>query len=328
MVRITLALGAALALQACIAAAALPIAAGATIGRKVARKAPSAAAAAAAPAPSGLTMLPPGSTLPPPTPRSLPGPPAVPATMQYLYGSGEAAALSIQTWRALVRHVADKMLQRPKDSVVLAINATLAKPQWESCGTKPPAVVLDVDETTVLTIGRQYHNSTGVPLSAAQQAEWEVGSSGQVVAVPGAVRAVEALRTMNVTVIFVTDRGEAHAAATAKMLADVGLGATVPGETLFSAGEGPFGSRKDPRRAAIGSLHCVLAMAGDQLGDFSDLFDAAQGAAARRAETLSTPVNARFGAGWFLLPNPVYGTGVQGGVDDVFPQDMRWSPTP
>ena len=34
------------------------------------------------------------------------------------------------------------------------------------------------------------------------------------------------------------------------------------------------GSTKDPRRAAISRRYCVIAMAGDQLGDFSDLFNA------------------------------------------------------
>jgi hypothetical protein len=27
-----------------------------------------------------------------------------------------------------------------------------------------------------------------------------------------------------------------------------------------------------------------------------------------------------------VLPNPVYGTALKGGLDDVFPADKRWSP--
>lgn len=321
----------ALALQACIAAAALPVAAGAGIGRKVVR------GRAQAPSPQppvadGITVLPPGSALPPPDGTlALPGSPepapTMPAGARYLYGSGEGAALSIQTWRALVRHVADKALQRPKDSVVLATGASLARPAWEPCGTKPPAVVLDLDETAILNLGVQFHLAAGGDLTEAQRQQWERDGQ-QVVAAPGAVRAVEALRTMGVAVVFNADRGAANAAPTVALLKAVGLGAVVPNETLFLAADEPGGARKDPRRAAIASRYCVLAMAGDQLGDFTDLFDAAQGPAARRAETLSTPVNARFGAGWFLLPNPVYGSALRGSVDDVFPQDMRWSPQP
>lgn len=323
--RLVLPLAAALALQACIAAV-VPVAAGAAIGRKTSRDRP---ARPVPPSAGGtLTVLPPGSTLPPPTPPASPPPPAVPPTMQYLYGSGEAAALSLQAWRAFVRHVADKALQRPKESVVLAPWATLANPVWEPCGRKPLAVILNVDETVVLNLGRAFRVAQVGALTEAQTAEWEREGGMQVVAVPGAVRAVDAVRTMDVAVVFVTDRDEGNAAATATMLAGIGLGEAKPDETLFSAEVGPLATRKDPRRAAIGSLYCVLAIAGSRLGDFTDLFDAAQGPAARRAETLSTPVNARFGAGWFLLPNTLAPAALRGGVDDVFPQDMRWTPRP
>jgi hypothetical protein len=31
-----------------------------------------------------------------------------------------------------------------------------------------------------------------------------------------------------------------------------------------------------------------------------------------------------WGNGWFVLPNPVYGTGVKGGPDDIFAKDVQW----
>jgi hypothetical protein len=31
-----------------------------------------------------------------------------------------------------------------------------------------------------------------------------------------------------------------------------------------------------------------------------------------------------WGNGWFVLPNPVYGTGLKGGFDEVFSADRRW----
>ena len=36
------------------------------------------------------------------------------------------------------------------------------------------------------------------------------------------------------------------------------------------------------------------------------------------------PLARMWGHGWFVLPNPVYGTGVRGTIDDVFPADRRW----
>ena len=34
---------------------------------------------------------------------------------------------------------------------------------------------------------------------------------------------------------------------------------------------------------------------------------------------------ALWGAGWFMLPNPAYGPSLQGGIDDIFPADKRWT---
>ncbi len=317
-------------LTGCVAVAAVPIAAGATIGRKALRGDQKRAAKEAAA--GTLTLLPPGSQLPAPD-GALPGQPApaptaptVPPGMQYLYGSGEAAAASMQTWRALIRHVADKALKRPKDSVVLADGSTLADPKWIPCGKKPPAAVFDVDETVLLNLGFEYDAAQGHAFDPARWDAWEKSGAEKVVATPGASAALRTLRTMGVEVVFNTNRSLANADATVAALTEAELGPAKHGETLWLQGDDDAGPAKDKRRWAIAARYCVLAMAGDQLGDFSDLFNAQQGPAGRRAETLSTPVNARFGAGWFLFPNPVYGTALKGGFDDVFPQDMRWAP--
>ena len=40
--------------------------------------------------------------------------------------------------------------------------------------------------------------------------------------------------------------------------------------------------------------------------------------------TAVAPIEARWGNGWFVLPNPVYGPGVAGTLDDLFPPATRW----
>ena len=70
----------------------------------------------------------------------------------------------------------------------------------------------------------------------------------------------------------------------------------------------------------------VIAMGGDQLGDFSDLFNAGQAVSARRGATMTLPIAGMWGNGWFVMLNPVYGSGLKGGFDDVFPMDKRWAP--
>jgi len=88
-----------------------------------------------------------------------------------------------------------------------------------------------------------------------------------------------------------------------------------------------MGSRKDGRRAAIAAKYCVVALAGDNLGDFADLFNERDLAPLARRELAARGAVARlWGNGWFALPNPVYGAAIKGSIDEVFPPDARWEP--
>lgn len=259
-----------------------------------------------------------------------PAPPAaradsaiVPPGMQYLYGSGEAAAISVQAWHALADHVALQVRARPRDSVVLAPAATFAAPAWVPCGDKPFAAVFDADETVILNLGFEYDAAKG-PQPPGRWEAWERTGAGSIAPVPGAVEGLAALRALGVTVVFNTNRLAANAATNQAAIEGAGLGPARHGDTLYLQGDDGLKSRKDGRRAMIAQRFCVIAMAGDQLGDFSDMFQAIASPAQRRAATLAPPIAAKWGAGWFVLPNPVYGAGLKGGLDDIFPEDKRW----
>jgi predicted secreted acid phosphatase len=130
---------------------------------------------------------------------------------------------------------------------------------------------------------------------------------------------------MGVTVIFNTNRHAANAAANEAAIEAAGLGPAVHGRTLFLAGDDATGPRKDGRRWTIARQYCVVAMGGDQLGDFSDLFNTAPATVAARRDLAGLPaVAALWGHGWFVLPNPVYGTALQGAPDDIFPAGTQW----
>lgn len=262
-----------------------------------------------------------------PTTRPIAPPPAnPPAGMQYLYGSGEAAALSVQAFAMLASHATATAKARPAQSVVLASGASLDQPRFVPCGDKPFAAVFDVDETVLLNIGYEYHDArSGKGYDEAAWDAWERTGAGAVSPVPGAVAALAQLRAAGVTVVFNTNRSAANAAATAQAISAAGLGQAVHGQTLFLQGDDAMGSGKDGRRATIASRYCVIALGGDQLGDFSDLFNAGQPVAARRVATTTPAIAALWGRGWFVLPNPVYGSGLKGGFDDVFPMDRRWA---
>lgn len=255
-------------------------------------------------------------------------PPSPPAGMQWLYGSGEGGASSLQAYHALLAYVTARSEARPAESVVLAAGATLDAPAMVPCGDKPLAVVLDVDETAIQNLGYEYDDAVhqGRPYDQERWNRWERTGAGLVLAMPGAREALQSIRNHGVTVIFNSNRMAATAAQTEALLDEAGLGPAVHGETLWLQGDVAPGSAKDPRRAAIAARYCVIAMAGDQLGDFSDLFnDRALPVPDRRRRATTPPFSALWGQGWFVLSNPVYGSGLRGTIDEVFPADKRWN---
>ncbi|WP_262504066.1 HAD family acid phosphatase [Sphingosinithalassobacter sp. CS137] len=256
---------------------------------------------------------------------------AVPGGMQFLYGSAEAAAISIQTYQALWRYVDDRVLDRLAGqdvaSVVLASDATLERMTFVPCAGKPLAVVFDVDETVLLNTGYEADDARrGTGFDPDRWSRWEATGAGQVEAVPGAVETIEAMRRREVAVIFNSNRASANAEGTAAALRAAGLGEAVHGDTLWLKGDAPGGSAKDARRWAIAERYCVVAMVGDQLGDFSDLFNSGDAPPRiRRNLAAQTMIAPMWGTGWFLLPNPVYGAGVTGGYEEIFPPNLQWA---
>jgi 5'-nucleotidase (lipoprotein e(P4) family) len=280
---------------------------------------------------SAMAQVPTTTNYPPPIqnmPRSVPTPITAgpPASMQWLYGSGEAAAASMAAYNALRDYVILTARNRPRDSVVVALGSTLPHPSFVSCGRKPLAVVLDVDETALLNLGYEYDQAAqNRSYDAKRWSDWERTGVGAVAPVPGAAKALGAIRAAGVKVIFNTNRMVGNATYTELALDAAGLGPARHLKELFLEGDAPGGSAKDARRALIASRYCVVAMAGDQLGDFTDLFNSKGLPIFGRRETAMTGWIAQmWGNGWFVLPNPVYGTGVRGSFDDVFPF-KRWS---
>lgn len=252
--------------------------------------------------------------------------PSVPPGMQWLYGSGEGGASSIQAYHGFRDYVLAAARRRPRDSVVLAPGATLEAPRFLPCGRRRLAVVLDVDETALQNLGYEYDSAIhDRGYDAPSWERWEQTGADAVLPMPGAVIALQALRRAGVTVIFNSNRLARYATNSEAALNRAGLGPARHGDTLWLQGDVAEGSSKDPRRAAISQRYCVIAMAGDQLGDFSDLFNARTLSVADRRRTATGGRFARmWGAGWFILSNPVYGPSLRGGVDDVFPADRRW----
>jgi hypothetical protein len=130
--------------------------------------------------------------------------------MQYLYGSGEGAAASIQAYAALTNYLKDRVAAARKGDVrqaVLSDGASLNQPHFENCGKKPLAAVFDVDETALLNLGYEGDEARrGLSYDEARWLRWEQTGADKVVAVPGAHVAIKAARAMGVVVIFNSNR--------------------------------------------------------------------------------------------------------------------------
>ncbi|HMO75416.1 MAG TPA: HAD family acid phosphatase [Sphingopyxis sp.] len=263
---------------------------------------------------------------------STPPPPAEaakPATaLQYLYGSAEAEVAVRAVNARIADHGAWRVRERPRDSVVLAPGAAMDAPRFEPCGDKPFAAVFDADETLIWNVGpMRWFAEKNTAFDSAIWEQWERTGAGKALPMPGTVEMVNALRAAGITVVANTNRSAANAKGSEDTLRAAGLGEFRHGETLFLMGDDAGGSSKDPRRATIASRYCVIILAGDQLGDFSQQFNARDLPAAQRMALATGPAAAAlWDKGWFLFPNPVYGPWEKLGWDETFPSETKWEP--
>lgn len=246
---------------------------------------------------------------------------------QWLYGSAEGSVAAVEAYRALTSFALQAARRYPRSGVILAPGASpLARnPSFVPCGAKPVAVVFDADETLIWNIPPRRDNILhgGGRFDPETWAQWERTGAGHATAIPGVLDSFRALRTARITPIVITNRSSASADGAVATLKAAGLGDFVRGRTLFLAGDDKEGSSKDGRRSRVAQRYCVIAMVGDQLGDFSNAFnDPAISPAERRVAAASGPTAKLWGRGWFLISNPGYGPW-QGKLrfDDVYGAD-------
>lgn len=213
-------------------------------------------------------------------------------------GTGEAAAYSLQAYQALWNHLAAQADRRrkgePLQSVVLMPGTTLDAPRYAACGSKPLAVVFDLDESA---------DKAADP--DAPWRRWKGDGTDAVVAAPGAVEGIEAARREGVAVIFTTRRSPASAPGVTGLLDQLGFGRFEPGRTLILTGGTEAAKGDEQVRQVIAAGYCVVALVGDSLNDFSSQFEAVGDAGKRQTAATETMVAPLWGAGWFILPNPV-----------------------
>ena len=240
---------------------------------------------------------------------------------------GEAAAASIQAWRAMADYAIAVAAKKPATSVTMGLPEVPNGVGTTACTGKKPAVVLDVDETVILNRGYEYWLARGNANSGAAFDQWADDGAAYVAPVPGAITGIRRLRAAGIAVIYNTNRSTKSAAGTIRALEAAGVGSAVHGQDLFLLGDDAFAGNKDGRRKTISDRFCVVAMGGDNLGDFANtLNDAGPTVQQRRERSARGDFAGLWGNGWFLIPNAAYGFWQKGTIGDVFAPDARWEP--
>jgi 5'-nucleotidase (lipoprotein e(P4) family) len=179
----------------------------------------------------------------------------------------------------------------------------------EQLARLPTAVVLDLDETVLDNSVYQARliRDRGT-YDARTWGEWVL--AGQAEAVPGAREFIAAARRLGHTVFYVTNRDCSTPPATAadpcpaetatlRNLTTLGIEPVADPERMLLRGERPEWTNKSSRRSFIAASYRIIAMVGDDLGDFVD---------PRVFAGDRDRLEWRFGVNWFVLPNPIYGS--------------------
>lgn len=183
-------------------------------------------------------------------------------------------------------------------------DATAALEQGPHSRGKPPAVVLDLDDTVFDTSPYfAWLLKTGQDYSAQTFTDF-IEERG-VDAVPGAVEYLLHAQSRGVAVFFISNRSARLEEATRDALS--GLGVVLPPDedrVLLKRERRDWGVPKGSRRAFVAQRYRIVQIIGDNLGDFVDDFGVAPEGRVREVARNG----GYWGSLWIMLPNPVYGS--------------------
>lgn len=199
----------------------------------------------------------------------------------WMQTSGERAALSYQAF-SLARMMLDRDLRtrsRMRRALIVDIDET----------------IMDNSKNQTWLIKNQQSFNDQNWLAWVNRAE--------ATAIPGAVEFLNYASSRGVRVFYITNRKAAEKEGTATNLRKLGF-PKVDDETLLVRTD-TKSSSKEPRRQSVNAKYRVVLLMGDNLNDFSDVFENAKTIDGRMTATDQN--KAKFGSRFIVLPNPMYG---------------------
>jgi 5'-nucleotidase (lipoprotein e(P4) family) len=167
---------------------------------------------------------------------------------------------------------------------------------------RPRAIVVDIDETVLdNSPANAYSAKNNLPFNIKDWYAW--GEIRKAKPVPGAVDFLNYAVSKGVKIFYISNRDEPQKQATIDNLKSAGF-VDVSADNVWLR-QNPAVSTKEPRRNEVAAKYRIVMLMGDNLDDFSEVFEHKS-----MAERFAAVENAReqFGKRFIVLPNAMYGT--------------------
>lgn len=167
---------------------------------------------------------------------------------------------------------------------------------------KPPAVILDVDETV---LDNSAYNARNVAKGEQYSTEsWNAWCQEEKAGpIPGALEFIKAAKGIGVDVFYITNRHDDVRQATLNNLSALGFPVDEAHLLTKNSDKGRDGN-KISRRATVAEKYRIVLLIGDNL---SDLFTGMDVRNTKRRNEIAAEKTAMLGSRWIVMPNPVYG---------------------
>lgn len=178
----------------------------------------------------------------------------------------------------------------------LSLDMQLGNPET----SKPKAVVVDIDET-VLDNSAFETNSirTRKPFANEDWKKWTDMSAA--IATPGSLEFLKYAESKGVETFYISNRSVDTMEKTLENLQKLGFPFADKNHLLLKTST----SIKTERRNKVMETHEILLFAGDNLGDFDELFeDRSENFGFSKVDKMQN----KFGSRFIVLPNPMYGS--------------------
>lgn len=178
---------------------------------------------------------------------------------------------------------------------------------------KPMAIITDIDETFLDNSPNAVHQAL-LGKDYEQQAWYEWTAKGSADTLPGALGFFNYAASKHITVFYITNRDEKDRAGTLSNLQKYQFPFSDNEHLIVRQTE----SSKEERRQKVMAGYQVVLLLGDNLADFSGLFD--KKTEAERAYNVNQVAN-EFGKRFIVLPNANYG----GWEDAIYENKRTWT---